>query len=163
MDQDTLQWWEMASYVVTVIGLPFAIVVFLMEQRKERQNEEEEIFQRLSDEYSNFLKLVIQNSDLGLLRKTAVQEMTEEQKERRLALYGILISLLERAYLLVYEDDMDKQARRLWQSWEDYIREWIRRDDFREALPGLLEGEDEDFVKHLLRIAEEENGKRKGP
>ncbi len=163
MNQDTLQWWEMASYVVTVVGLPFAIVVFLMEQRKERQNEEEEIFQRLSDEYSNFLKLVIQNSDLGLLRKTGVQEMTEEQKERRLALYGILISLLERAYLLVYEDDMDKQARRLWQSWEDYIREWIRRDDFREALPGLLEGEDEDFVKHLLRIAEEENGKRKGP
>jgi hypothetical protein len=163
MNQDTLQWWEMASYVVTVVGLPFAIVVFLMEQRKERQNEEEEIFQRLSDEYSNFLKLVIQNSDLGLLRKTGVQEMTEEQKERRLALYGILISLLERAYLLVYEDDMDKQARRLWQSWEDYIREWIRRDDFREALPGLLEGEDEDFVKHLLRIAEEESGKRKGP
>ena len=163
MNQDTLQWWEMASYVVTVVGLPFAIVVFLMEQRKERQNEEEEIFQRLSDEYSNFLKLVLQNSDLGLLRKTGLQEMTEEQKERRLALYGILISLLERAYLLVYEEKMNKQARRLWQSWEDYIREWIRRDDFREALPELLEGEDEDFVKHLLRIAEEEGRRKPAP
>ena len=47
---DWLQLWELASYVVTVVGLPFAIAVFLMEQRRERQNDEEETYQRLSDE-----------------------------------------------------------------------------------------------------------------
>lgn len=155
-----LEWCELLSYVVTIIGLPFAIVVFLLEQRKERQNEEEEIFQRLSDEYREFLKLVLDNADLHLLRQESkLGQMTEEQKERRLAIFGILISLFERAYLLVYEDEMDKQARRLWQSWEDYMREWVRRAEFRENLPQLLEGEDEDFTKYIRELARQEKAK----
>jgi len=151
----TLETWEFLSYVVTVIGLPFAIAVFIYERRKERQNDDEEIFQRLSDEYREFLKLVLDNADLHLLRREGVrQEWTEEQKERRLAIFGILISLFERAYLLVYEDNMDKQTRRMWQSWEDYMIEWLQRTDFRGALPDLLEGEDEDFTRYIRRLAE---------
>src|SRR5581483_12235287 len=99
-----LQFTELAFYVVEIFGLPFAIFVFLLEQRKERQNEAEEIFQRLSDEYREFLKLVLDNADLHLLRREgAPQNLTDEQKERRFAIFGILISLFERAYLLVYE------------------------------------------------------------
>jgi len=149
-----LETFEFLSYVVTVVGLPFAIIVFILEQRKERDNEEEEIYQRLSDEYREFLKLVLDNSDLQLLRREGIQkELTEEQKERRLAIFGILISLFERAYLLVYEDKMDKKARRLWQSWEDYMIEWVRRVEFREALPQLLEGEDEEFTDYIRQLA----------
>ena len=161
---DMRETWEFLSYVVTVIGLPFAIIVFIFEQRKERENEEEEIYQRLSDEYREFLKLVLDNADLQLLRRDAVRmELTAEQKERRVAIFGILISLFERAYLLVYEDDMDKKARRLWQSWEDYMREWVRRPEFRAALPDLLEGEDEEFRSYIQRLAEtERTGKGAG-
>ena len=154
---DMLQTWELLSYIVTVVGLPFAIVIFIYVQRKERQNEEEEIFQRLSVEYREFLKLLLDNSDLQLLlRETTGQTLTPEQKERRFAIFGILISLFERAYLLVYEDDMDKKARRLWQSWEDYMREWIRREDFHAALPQLLEGEDLEFTEYIRKLAESE-------
>lgn len=148
---------ELAAYIVTVIGLPFAIIVFVYEQRRERKNEEEEIFQRLSDEYRDFLKLVLENPDLHLLRREVTKaDWTEEQKERRLAIFGILISLFENAYLLVYEDDMDKKERRLWQSWEDYMREWVRRAEFREALPQLLEGEDPEFTAYIRQLAEHE-------
>lgn len=153
-----LEGFELASYVVTIIALPFAILIFVLEQRKERQNEEEEIFQRLSDEYREFLKLVLENADLHLLRKeSAVVEFRDEQKERILAIFGILISLFERAYLLVYEDDMDRQTKRMWQSWEDYMTEWVRRADFREALPALLEGEDEEFSRYILDLARRAN------
>jgi hypothetical protein len=152
-----LETMEMLSYLVTVVGLPLAILTFVWEQRKERRNEEEEIFQRLSDEYREFLKLVLDNADLHLLRREGARaELTEEQKERRLAIFGILVSLFERAYLLVYEERMDKQTRRMWQSWEDYMREWIRRTDFRDALPSLLEGEDEDFTRYISRLMKEE-------
>jgi hypothetical protein len=157
---DMREIWEILSYVVTVIGLPFAIVVFILEQRKERQNEQEEIYQRLSDEYREFLKLVLDNADLQLLRRDhRVQSLTPEQSERRFVLFGILISLFERAFLLVYEDNMDKQSRRLWKSWEDYMREWIRRPEFREALPELVEGEDEDFTRYIEALAEEEKAR----
>lgn len=149
--------WELASYVVTVIGLPFALIVFILEQRKERLSEQEEIFQRLSDEYREFLKLVLDNADLQLLRRDgARRDLTPEQNERRFAIFGIVISLFERAYLLVYEEKMDKQTRRLWKSWEDYMREWVRRPDFSEALPELLLGEDEDFMHHIKVLAAEE-------
>ena len=149
------EWAEALSYVVTIFGLPLAILVFIYEQRRERQNEEEEIYQRLSDEYTEFLKLVLANPDLQLLRKQPLATLlTDEQRERKLVLFSILISLFERAYLLVYEEPMDRQTQRLWQSWEDYFVEWCQRSDFREALPELLKGEDEDFQNHIRRIAQ---------
>jgi hypothetical protein len=157
-----LQWAEALSYIVTVFGLPLAILVFLYEQRRERRNEQEEIYQRLSDEYTGFLKLVLDNPDLQLLRKGAPnQPLTDEQNERKLAIFNILISLFERAYLLVFEEKMDHQTQRLWLSWEDYMREWCRRKDFRDALPELLEGEDEDFQAHIQKIADAEAAKIK--
>jgi hypothetical protein len=145
---------EFSFYLVETFALPFAILVYVFERRKERIADQEELYQRLSDEYTNFLKLVLDNADLQLLRKRAsLPSLTEEQKERRLALFGILVSIFERAYILVYEDHMDKQTKRLWSSWEDYLREWCQRPDFRKALPDLLEGEDPDFRKHIERIA----------
>ena len=152
-----LEWFEWLSYVVTIVGLPLGIGIFLYEQRKERQNEEGELYQRLSDEYMNFLKLVLENADLQLLRQQGQpQGLTDEQKERKLIIFGILVSIFERAYLLVYEDNMNKQTRRLWLSWEDYMREWCRREDFRTVLEKLLEGEDEDFQKHIRQIVVQE-------
>lgn len=142
---------------MTVVGLPLAIGVFLYEQRKERRNEEEEIYQKLSDEYMEFLRLALDNADLKLYRQAANgEQLTEEQQERKSILFGILISLFERAYLLVYEERMAREQQRLWQSWEDYMREWCRRQDFRSALPELLHGEDPDFCRHILRVAEAE-------
>ena len=155
MPDNLLEWTELLSYVVTIVGLPLAIYVFLMEQRKERQAEEEAIHQRLSDEYNDFLKLVIDNADLQLLSRESegARQLSGEQRERKQAIFGILVALFERAYILVYEEDMDKQRRRLWQSWEDYMRDWCKRRDFREALPELLEGEDPDFARHFFRLA----------
>ncbi|MFT3830864.1 MAG: hypothetical protein QM691_14270 [Opitutaceae bacterium] len=157
MDWTPLEWLEALSYIVTVVGLPFALAVFLYEQRRERQNEEEEIYQRLSDEYAEFLKIVLQHADLGLMRAQFDETaLSAEQRERRGVLFELLISIFERAYLLVYEENMKRQTQRLWMSWEDYMRYWCRREDFRRQLPDLLAGEDPDFAAHLTRIAREE-------
>lgn len=149
-----LETWELLSYIVTVVGLPFAIAVFLWEQRKERQIDDEELHQRLAETYADFLKLVLDNADLRLLRNLPDEaEFTEEQKERRHALFGILVSIFERAYVMVYEPDMNRQRRRLWQTWDDYIQEWCGRADFRAALPGLLRGEDPEFADYVRHHA----------
>ncbi len=149
MDWTSMEAW---SYLVTVIGLPLAIFVFIWEQRRERRNEDEELYQRLADEYADFLKLVLENSDLQLRSRTAVV-LTDEQRERRMVLYELLVSLFERAYILVYDRHMNRQQRRLWQSWEDWIGEWMQREDFRALLPELLRGEDPDFVEHITGMA----------
>ena len=68
---------ELGSFIVTVVALPFAAWVFYKEQRKERENEEEEAYQHLSDAYNNFLKIVLDNSDLHLRTAKALDNPTE--------------------------------------------------------------------------------------
>lgn len=53
---------------------------------------------------------------------------------------------------------MSETEARRWNSWEDYMREWCHRDDFHNALPLLLRGEDPQFQSYLRRIDEEERG-----
>ena len=146
--------WELLSYVVTVVGLPLAIFTYWREQRQERENEEEETYQLLSDAYTEFLKLVIAHPDLQLRSRQAAPVLTDEQKERRQIVFEILISLFERAYLLAFDDDMTDKQRRRWHSWDDYMREWCRRPDFCAMLPQLLEGEDRDFARYIQQICQ---------
>ena len=150
--------WELGSFVVTVVGLPFAIGVFLLQQRQERDNEDEEAYQMLSDAYNDFLKVVLANADLQLRTSSALQSPTPDQNERMMVIFDMLISLFERAYLVAYKEDMTPTEKRRWNSWDDYMREWCRRQDFRNALPLLLRGEDPEFQSYLRRIAEEERG-----
>jgi hypothetical protein len=149
----TLENWEMLSYVVTVIGLPVAIFAFLYEKKKERQAAEDEVHQLLSDNYQDFLKTALEHPDLQLFSAEETAELTPEQRERMRIIFGVLISIFERAYVLMYERRMSREQSRRWTAWEDYMREWTRRDDFRKLLPELLAGEDADFRKYLEDLA----------
>jgi hypothetical protein len=150
--------WELASFVVTVFGLPFAIFLFLYEQRKERDAEDEEAYQLLQDAYNDFLKIVLDNPDLKLRSSSGARaDLSEEQRERTLIIYEMLIALFERAYIVAYESDLRGVALRRWHSWDDYMREWCRRDDFFYLLPQLLRGEDPDFAAYIRAIADDEN------
>ena len=148
-----LESWELLSYVVTVVGLPLAIAVFVYEQHRERDNEEEEVYQLLSDNYQDFLKTALEHSELRLFSAEQAPVLSEEQRERMLIIFSMLVSLFERAYLLLYEDDMNPRQLRLWQSWQDYMREWCQRADFRVVLPELLRGENAEFAAYLGALA----------
>jgi hypothetical protein len=142
--------WELLSYIVTAIGLPLAIVAFLLEQKKERDNEEEEVYQLLSDNYQDFLKIALDNPDLHLL--SPEQNLSADQHERMVIIFNMLISLFERAYILLYEKKMSSKQARRWESWADYMREWCRREYFRKLLPTLLEGEDPEFAEYICGL-----------
>lgn len=145
---------EALSYIVTILGLPLAIGVFIYEQGKQRQNEQHALHRMLSEEYDGFLKLSLDHSDLLLIRRDAPRPtLTEEQRERRHILFSILISVFEKAYIIIHDQRMTKDTARLWSSWEDDMLEWCARDDFREALPQLLEREDDEFSDHIRAIA----------
>lgn len=149
---------EALSYIVTILGFPTAIFVFIYEERKSRENGEQELHRNLNEEYNSFLKLVLDNADLLLLRKSSpLKELTEEQLERKEIIFRMLISLFEKAYIILHAQNMDREATRRWLSWEDDMREWCRRDDFRAILPVYLEGEDEEFSHHIQAIAHEES------
>ncbi|HEX5788184.1 MAG TPA: hypothetical protein VFY03_08390 [Woeseiaceae bacterium] len=149
----SIETWELLSYVVTVLGLPIAIAVFAYEKRRENAAEEAEVYEALSANYHDFLRLALENADLKLLTAARTENLNPEQVERMLAIFGLLIALFERAYLLLYEPDLTGKEARRWRSWEDFMQEWCEREDFREAMPRLLQGEDPAFSAHLLRLA----------
>ncbi|WP_334190252.1 hypothetical protein [Noviherbaspirillum sp.] len=148
--------WEVASFVVTVFGFPFAIFLFLYEQRRERDSEDEEAYQLLQDAYNDFLKIVLDNPDLQLRSATTSMDLTAEQRERKLIIFEMLVALFERAYIVAYEPDLKGVALRRWNSWNDYMHEWCHRKDFNNLLPQLLRGEDPDFAAYIRGIAEQE-------
>lgn len=158
-----MQWLEALSYIVTILGFPAAIGVFVYEQRKERDNEADELHRTLSEEYDNFLKLVLLHANLLLLQRARPsRELTDEQKERCYILLSMLVSLFEKSFIIVYDPRMSKEQRRRWLSWEDDMLEWCRREDFRTLLPQLLEGEDDAFSTYITALAEAEGRKVQG-
>jgi len=125
------------------------------EQRKERRHEEEAVYESISDNYQAFLRVVLEHPDLHLFSMTKTPELTPEQNERMQIIFSMLISLFERAYLLLYEEGDDTEKKRRWHSWEDFMREWCSREDFRDALDFLLLGEDEGFCHYIRALAKE--------
>jgi hypothetical protein len=148
-----LETWEFLSYAVTVIGLPLAIGVFVYEQHKERKNEEELVYESISDNYQEFLRVVLEHPDLHLFSMAKTPALSEEQHERMTVIFSMLISLFERAYIMLYEEGVHRDKQRRWSSWEDYMREWCAREDFRDALDTLLIGEDKDFCVYIRELA----------
>jgi hypothetical protein len=155
----TLDLWQLMANVVTVFGLPLAIYTYVSGQRKERENEDEEVYQILSDAYIDFMKLALEHCDLKLRTRSATPDLNEDQREKMQILFEILISLFERAYLTAYNENMTPEQRRRWHSWDDFMREWCRREDFHNSLPVLLQGEDMDFAAYIRQIDEEERAK----
>lgn len=149
-------WLEALSYLVTILGFPIAIIVFVVERNSSRENEESELHRQLSEEYDNFLRLVLDNADLLLLRAPNTPlTLTEEQLERREIIYMMLVSLFEKAYIILYNEKMNRDAKRRWMSWEDDMREWSKREDFVALLPKLLQGEDDAFSRHFLALMQQ--------
>lgn len=150
-----LEWLEGLSYVVTVLGFPIAIFVIVREERLRRINEEHELHRNLTQEYDGFLRLVMDNADLLLMSRGAPKTtLTDEQRERRRIVFEMLVSLFEKAYIILHSEHLAGDAKRRWLSWEDDMIEWQRRPDFRAALPVLLEGEDDAFSRYITGLTE---------
>lgn len=149
-----LETWELLSYMVTVIGLPLAVAAIVLQQRKERLNEEEAVYEAISDNYQEFLQVVLEHPDLHLFSMAKTPALTEEQNERMMVIFSMLISLFERAYVLLYDERANSAKQRRWRSWEDFMREWCAREDFRDLLDSLLVGEDPDFCTYIRDLAE---------
>lgn len=150
----TLKAWEFASYIVTVLGLPLALFALWREMRAERHNERKEIEQRedeiyveLSQQYTAFLEAVLANPELDILGEDpSAAPITLSQQRKKQIYFEMLIALFERAYILLYEPDLQGDAARRWQSWADYVEWWLKKPEFRTYALANLDGEDAAFA-----------------
>ena len=139
-----LEFWEMLSYVVTVLGLPAAIFLYFKDNTKERLAEQQEIDGQLKEEYNDILDNLIEHPELDRHDKP----LSGDQALQQARIYQKLIGCFETSFIRLY-DRPERELQRMWYSWQDIIDEWLRQPNFAQALPQLLVGEDENFAIYM--------------
>ncbi len=139
-----LEFWEMLSYVVTVLGLPAAIFLYFKDNTKERLAEQQEIDGQLKQEYNDILDNLIEHPELDCHDKP----LSGDQALQQARIYQKLIGCFETSFIRLY-DRPERELQRMWYSWQDIIDEWLRQPNFAQALPQLLVGEDENFAIYM--------------
>jgi len=148
-DWSLLEFFEFLSYVATVVGIPLAIFAYMMEEKKERLSEQEEIYDKLMDHYDDILARLFEHPDIDQ-HDAPIND--PELRRRQKILYEMLVTLFERAFILLY-GEKEPVYLRMWNSWEDYIKLWLTRPNFREYLPELMVGEDKKFVDYMAKLS----------
>jgi hypothetical protein len=136
-----------------LIGIPVAIGLYVMNNWKERRDREYGTYHALDDKYIDYLKLCLQHPDLDVADLPQKTKSTQgpDRKHRELLMFSILISIMERAYLM-YQDKSGKVRKAQWAGWDSYIKGWCTRENFREVGWGLAQEFDTGFVDYLNKI-----------
>lgn len=144
-----LEWMELTSYIATVFGIPLAIVIFIHQERKERRIEQQEIYDKLMAHYTEIQDKLFNFPELDMHNEPLYDP---EDARRQYILYEMVVSLFERSFILLH-GEQDPEYRRMWNSWLDYIYDWLSKPNFQKALPELMDGEDPDFVAYMAKIS----------
>ena len=148
MPANFLEFMELLSYIATVIGIPLAITTFIFQEKKERQSEQEEIYDKLMGHYAEIQEKLFEYPELD---QHDVMITDPEAARRQRILYEMLVSLFERAFILLY-GETDPAYQRMWNSWLDYIDIWTSRPNFRQVLPTMMRGEDPYFTDFMTQM-----------
>lgn len=144
-----LEFMELLSYIATVVGIPLAVGTFMFQEKKERQNEQEEIYDKLMAHYADIQEKLFEYPELDM--HSEISNDPETQR-RQYILYEMLVSLFERSFILL-ENEKSPEYQRMWNSWVDYIQSWLTKPNFLAALPQLVRGEDPDFVAYVAKLS----------
>ena len=145
---------ETLSYLATVLGIPAALLLFVRDRRRERTARYRQSYADVDVAYVDFMKLCLENSDLSVLReegkmRAALGEgLSDSELRRKWALYAILISVLERAFVNFY-DCPEELRDHQWDGWEVYALDYLKIPEFRRVWNAIGSNFDERFFEHI--------------
>lgn len=117
--------------IATALGIIVAIILYFKDRNKDRNDNFFQTYDTIDDKYIDFLKICIENPELGChLQSIDKDNLTEDQKIQRLAVFETLISIFERAFLL-YKRQPKKIKIHQWEGWAEYIETWFCKPSFR--------------------------------
>jgi len=123
---------EVITFIITILGFPAAIFIYLTEQRALRSEREYGTFDTLDEKYIEIQQLCLEHPELDVFDTPYEnpKDLTEEQKKQEEAILLIRISIFERAFLM-YQRTTSKSKKSQWDGWELEINEWFTRDNFK--------------------------------
>lgn len=147
---------ELASYIVVVLGVPTGLFQYYRAQVRERQEREARVFDAVSASYLDFQRMCLQYPYLDVfdIPDTSPVQLTPSQQKEELIAYSILFSIFERAYLL-YLANRTPVTEGQWQGWDQHIRGYFRRENFRRAWRAGEGSYDPRFNEYMRCIEQE--------
>lgn len=125
---------QIIASIITILGFPAGIYLFYDAKRKEQRDREFGTYNALDEKYLEYLELCLQNWDLDVFDVPLItkKKSSQEQIRKEQIMFAILISILERAYLM-YKDKSTALKRSQFLGWDTFMREWSARANFQRA------------------------------
>ena len=111
---------EGTTYIVSIIGVPVAIVLYARSLLAEKHAREWAIYEAVQEKYMNFLDTALSRPKVGVLwtePDVLKGELSADERIDQDLLFNILTSIFERAFL-VYRRASSAQRKRQWAGWE---------------------------------------------
>lgn len=140
--------------------IQLAIVVFAglgiyWQLKKANEDRENGTYDSLDTRFTRFLECCSKHPDLEVYNpiKNNWNELCPQQHRRQLILYQILVSIMERSYILYNDTHIAKSEmrKRQWKGWDDYMKFYAKSPTFRHAwsVEGIGEDMDTSFVAYM--------------
>jgi hypothetical protein len=147
--------------LASLVSVALAVFLFVQGQRRDREARERETarareqrvtesFNALDDKYIDYVKLCLEHPELDVfdIPIPHAASPSPEVRRREGMMFAILISVLERSYLM-YRDQTDPFKREQWAGWEAYIVKWLERPNFVEEWQRTKKEFDADFARYM--------------
>lgn len=149
---------KVLANVATFLGIPIAIIVLIRDRQQARIAAEIETYQTLQSEYTDFLRFCLEHSELALYdyKPQPPKVLDQEQETRRMIAFEMWVSMCESAFFLYHQGHRSRFRRRQWTGWDQYMRDWAERDDFRQCWTQHIGDQfDSEFVSYLDSLVRE--------
>lgn len=141
--------------LVLTITLVITGISIWWQLKKANEDSENGTYDSLDVRFTEFLKECGKYPELEVYNPSVNNwaNLNTEQYRRQLILYQILVSILERSYILYHKPHIRKSEMRKhqWQGWRNYIDAYIKSPTFRYAWEVEKIGDDMDtsFVRFM--------------
>lgn len=154
-------WIDLLANLAALLGIPIAILLYVTDRKKDRQQQEYLTYSSLDDKYIDFMKLLVANSDISFfdLKAFEIDAFPIEKRNRLVALFEIFFSILERAYVM-YSDQPSKIRKKQWIGWLDYIKISAAGEGFQKMWAEIGEGFDTDFYRFMNNLIMDINNQK---
>lgn len=124
---------EIATFIISILGVPFAIYMYLDEKKPQRAERVYRTYDALDDKYIELQQLCLQYPKLDIFDTPfkSPNVLTEENEKQEEAILLIRISIFERAFL-IYQREAAQAKKDKWDGWKLEILEWLERQNFRD-------------------------------
>jgi hypothetical protein len=144
------QYLEITTFIITILGFPAAIFIYVTEQKTLRAEREYGTFDTLDEKYIEIQQLCLEHPELDIFDTPydTPRQLSEEQKKQEEAILLIRMSVFERAFLM-YQRTTSQSKKDQWAGWEVEIDEWFARNNFKSTWAEHGPYFDKSFYQHF--------------